>query len=87
MTMVMTMEIGMTKTIAAGEFKAKCLSLMDEVEKSGEPLIVTKRGKPIVRLLPARSHRKSAFGAMRGSTVILGDIVAAIDEPWDALKD
>jgi prevent-host-death family protein len=40
----------MTRTIKASEFKAKCLKLIDEVAQSGEALVITKRGKPIVRV-------------------------------------
>ena len=40
------------RTIAAGEFKAKCLAVMDEVQATGQPVVVTKRGKPVVRLTP-----------------------------------
>ena len=43
-----------TRTIPAGEFKAKCLKLMDEVSETGVPIVITKRGKPVSRLVPAR---------------------------------
>ena len=39
-------------TIAAGEFKARCLQLLDAVAASGEPLTITKRGRPVARLVP-----------------------------------
>ncbi len=55
------------ETIAAGEFKAKCLKLMADVERTGQPLVITKRGKPIVRLMPyiADDAPESAFGCMQ----------------------
>ncbi len=40
------------KKIPAGEFKAKCLKLMDEVQQTGQEVIITKRGKPVARLVP-----------------------------------
>ena len=88
MTIVMTMVTKHTgKTIAAGEFKAKCLSLMDEVERTGEPLVITKRGRPVARLVPEPPERNSLFGMMRGSVIIKGDIISPLDEPWEVLKD
>lgn len=79
------------RTIPAGEFKAKCLAIMDEVQAGGEPVIVTKRGKPVVRItaLEAKSKTESIFGFMRVTAVISGDIVGPIisDEDWDHLQD
>jgi prevent-host-death family protein len=76
----------MAKTIKAGEFKAKCLQLMDEVALTGEPLVVTKRGKPVARLVPAAKRRRSPFGFMKGRVRIVGDIISPIDVEWDALR-
>ena len=72
--------------ITATEFKAKCLKLMDEVAKTHEPVIVTKRGKPIAKLVPIEpEERKSWFGYMAGTIEITGDIMASIeDEDWEA---
>ena len=42
-----------SKKIAAGEFKARCLALLDEVARTGEALVVTKRGQAVVKVLPA----------------------------------
>ena len=54
--------------IAAGEFKAKCLKLMDQVEKTRETVIVTKRGKPVAMLVPIEgSPDKGLFGCMSGA--------------------
>ena len=41
------------KTMQAGEFKARCLKVMDQVQKTREPLVITKRGKPVAKLVPA----------------------------------
>ncbi len=85
MTMVMTMV--KVRRIPAGEFKAKCLALMDEVERTGQPLVITKRGKPVARLVPESSGRTSLFGIMKGTVIITGDIISPLDEPWEALQD
>ena len=76
------------KTIAAGKFKSECLSLMDEVQATGEEVIVTKHGKPVVRLVPASQADDQIFGYMAGKAEIVGDIVspaAELDE-WDGLQ-
>lgn len=75
------------KVIKASEFKAKCLKLMDEVEKTGEPLIITKHGRPVAKLMPAgKEPAKDLFGRHAGQIEILGDIVASTGEIWDAQR-
>jgi prevent-host-death family protein len=75
----------MTKqTVGAAEFKARCLELMDRVEKTGNAIVITKRGKPVARLTPVTTRRRSLVGALRGHIRITGDIVAPIDVPWNA---
>jgi prevent-host-death family protein len=76
-----------TKEIAAGEFKAKCLKLMDEVQISKTPLVVTKHGKPIVTILPFDEKKPFPFGYMRGQISIKGDIVGPTGEKWNAETD
>jgi len=71
--------------ITAAEFKAKCLKLMDEVSKSHEPVVITKRGKPIAKLVPIEEPSETQFGYMKGTVTVLGDVVSPIDEPWSAL--
>lgn len=77
--------------IPAGQFKAKCLQIMDEVEASGEAVTITKHGRPVARLVPARptedDRKVSAFGFMKGTVVIQGDIVNSTGEKWDAEND
>lgn len=50
------------KTIKAGEFEAKCLKLMDEFARTGDSLVITKKGKPAARLCPAGSGKTKLFG-------------------------
>ena len=69
--------------IAAGEFKAKCLALLDEVAITGRELIVTKRGRPVAKLVPLK---KTEGASLLGSIVWEGDILAPIAEDWDAAK-
>ncbi len=68
------------KTIAAGEFKAKCLQIMDEVQSGGEPVIITKRGRAVAKLVPMDSNPKSLLGYMEGKMEIVGDLS---ESPWD----
>ena len=72
------------RTVKASEFKAKCLKLMDEVAGSGEPLVVTKNGKPIPQLRPIGRERKSIWGLHKGQIEILGDILEPIEAGWEA---
>ncbi len=74
--------------IGAGEFKAKCLKLMDRVNKSHEEIVITKHGKPVARLVPAEPvETKPAFGFLKESITIYEDITEPVDEEWDALKE
>ena len=74
----------MKREIAAGKFKATCLALLDEVQQSGEEIVITKRGKPVARLMPMDDTRPEIFGRMKGTITILGEIVSPIGEIWDA---
>lgn len=72
--------------INAAEFKAKCLKLIDEVAATHEPLIITKRGKPVARIVPIEEETPppSLFGYMKGTSKIVGDIINMPHEPWAA---
>ena len=72
------------RTIKASEFKARCLSLMDEVADSGAEYVITKNGRPVSRLVPYRKKPKSLFGIDRGRLEILGDIDEPLDIEWEA---
>jgi prevent-host-death family protein len=61
----------------AGKFKAICLRIMDEVHSTRQPLLVTKKGRPVVRLIPADQPAEDVFGCLRGEVEILGDIVSS----------
>lgn len=72
------------RTISAGEFKTHCLRLMDEVAKHGTSLVVTKRGKPVVKLVAVEAPSIEPFGCMAGTIEIVGDILAPLDIEWTA---
>ena len=82
--MTMYTEENMAEHIQAGKFKAKCLKLMDKVYRTKKRIIITKRNKPIAQLVPIEEDQESLFGKMKGTVHILGDIIAPIDEVWDA---
>ena len=72
-------------TVPATEFKAKCLELMDRVAEGRETFVITKRGKPVAKLVPADPpRRRSILGCMVGKMEILGDIERPLwtDEEW-----
>lgn len=73
--------------VTATEFKARCLALIDEVERTGEPLTITKRGRPVAQVVPLRLSKGShPFEALKGTLEIVGDILepALPPESWDA---
>jgi prevent-host-death family protein len=64
------------KSIAITEFKARCLALLEDVARTGQPLVVTKRGKPLARVAPAAGGvAKRPQDTLRGTVTIVGDIV------------
>ena len=75
----------MATTIGAGEFKSKCLKLLDQVAEKRETLVVTKRGKPVAQVTPIPGEVE-LFGALRGSGRIIGDIISPLENEWEALK-
>jgi prevent-host-death family protein len=64
-----------TKTMAAGEFKTKCLKVMDQAQAKRESIVITKRGKPVVKLVPIEETEDPIFGFMKSKGKITGDIV------------
>jgi len=79
----------MTETfreVPAGEFEARCLKLMDEVRATRRPIVITKRGKAVAKLVPVEEAepRHEIFGRMKGTVTIHGDIVGPIDVDWHA---
>ena len=73
-------------SIPAAVFKAECLKLMDEVARTGQPVVITKHGKPVAQLVPVAAEPKSLFGYMKNTVTIKGDVVASSDESWSAVS-
>lgn len=73
------------KEVAISEFKAKCLSILEEVQKTKQPILVTKFGKPVAEVNPPSSNQKgrSWIGSMKGEIKFLGDIVSPVFDEKD----
>jgi prevent-host-death family protein len=71
------------RKIAAGEFKARCLTLMEDVRSTREPLVITKRGKPVAKLVPADEPKREFIGSLKGVIRIVGDIESPVVPPED----
>jgi len=78
--------------IAISEFKAKCLSLLEQVRATRKPLRITRFGKPVAEVIPpspATIDREKWFGSMKNTFEILGDIVSPAndEDEWEVLRD
>ena len=75
------------KKMAAGAFKAHCLKVMDEVQKKRETIVITKHGKPVVKIVPADQDKDEIYGFLKGKGRIIGDVVspALTPEEWGDL--
>ncbi len=74
----------MDEEMKAGEFKAKCLQVMDRVKKTRRRIVITKRNVPVARIVPIDETPREFFGKLRGTVTFKGDIIAPIQETWDA---
>ena len=77
------------KYVGAAEFKANCLRLMDEVQAGGEPITVTKRGKPVATVTAvsepvSKPGVRNLLGSMKGQVTVLGDDIGPVDPDWEA---
>ena len=79
------------KEVSISEFRTKCFSLLNQVQKTKKPLRVTRLGKPIAEIVPTapQPSRADWFGSMKGTFEILGDIVspASDEDEWEVLRD
>jgi prevent-host-death family protein len=71
-------------SVPAAVFKAECLKLMDQVARTGQPVVITKHGKPVAQLVPVAAEPKSLFGYMKNTVTIKGNVVAPTGESWNA---
>jgi prevent-host-death family protein len=72
------------KAVTTSEFKTKCLQLINEVAETGVPLVITKNGQPIAQLGPVAARPTTLIGNHKGKMTIVRDILAPIDEEWEA---
>lgn len=73
-----------SKEIKAGTFKAKCLKIMDEVNEKHTSYIITKHGVPVAKLIPIDDTPIDLFGCLKNKINIKADIVAPIEDGWEA---
>jgi len=76
------------KTMPAGQFKARCLRVMDDVERTREAVIITKKGRPVAKLVPAGVPSDDFLGKLAGVMKIVGDVTQPLEEAsvWEALR-
>jgi len=72
------------KKMGAGEFKAKCLAVLDSVAREREAVYVTKRGKLVAVVVPPEDGDGDVAQSLLGSVIAEGDIVGSVDESWEA---
>jgi prevent-host-death family protein len=77
------------KTIPAGRFKAECLRIMDDVARRREPVTITKRGRPVARLVPVEQPSRNLLGCLAARMTIVGDVTgpAVPANAWKALGE
>ncbi|MGO8818987.1 MAG: type II toxin-antitoxin system Phd/YefM family antitoxin [Terriglobia bacterium] len=74
------------KTMEADSFKAKCLAVVDAVQTRRETVVITKRGKPVAKLVPADKNADGIYGFLLGKGEILGDVISPAIEGWGDLR-
>jgi antitoxin (DNA-binding transcriptional repressor) of toxin-antitoxin stability system len=74
------------KTMAAGSFKVHCLAVMDEVQAKRQTVVITKRGRPVAKLVPADKDSGDIYHFLRGKGSVVGDVISPALEDWGNLK-
>lgn len=72
------------KKIAAAAFKAQCLTLMEDVKSTRQPILITKRGKPMAKLVPVDERKDDFIGRLKGVFEVVGNIEDDQPEPWES---
>lgn len=76
--------------VPVSKFKATCLALLEKVKRTGQPLLITRRGEPLAQVVPppAPEQQTPWLGSFRSTGKIVGDIVSPplTEEEWDALR-
>ncbi len=76
-------------TINASDFKARCLAILDQVQTTGERVLILKRGRPVAELVPARvAETKYPQSELAGTVTFVGDVIAPAlrEEDWESLR-
>lgn len=73
-----------TKTIAAATFKAKCLTLMEDVRSTKRPLVITKQGRPVAKLVPVDDPKDDFIGRLKGVFEVVGDLDSDPPGAWES---
>jgi prevent-host-death family protein len=76
------------KTITASEFRRNCLKVLDEVRTTRESVVITKNGRPVLKLVPMDNEAKGFLGCLAGVIEIVGDIESPVEPPeaWEVLR-
>jgi prevent-host-death family protein len=69
--------------VGAAEFKARCLQIVEEVERSGSEVVITRHRKPVARLVPIRDESGAFCGALTGMVTGQRDVISPIDVKWE----
>jgi len=72
------------RTVAAAEFKAQCLTLMEDVRSTRRPLTITKRGKPVAKLVPISGSKDDFIGRLKGVFEVVGELDSDPAEAWES---
>jgi prevent-host-death family protein len=73
------------RTLSTSELKAHCSRIIDEVSGLRQTIVITKRGRPVAKLVPCDEGPRELFGFARGSITIHGDLLAPVDVEWEAV--
>ena len=76
------------KKLSATEFKSRCMAVMDSVQKTKEAVLITKRGRPVAKIVPAEEAPREFLGRLEGIVRVVGDIESPIEplDAWNALR-
>lgn len=76
------------KKMAAGDFKSRCMAVIESVQKTREAVLITKRGRPVAKLVPAEEAPRKFLGRLEGIVKIVGDIESPIEpaDAWDVAR-
>jgi len=71
------------KRMAAGLFKANCLAVMDEVQAKHEAIVITKRGRPVAKLVPVITDKDEIYNFLAGKGAVTGDVISPAIAPQE----